>query len=78
MTKARILTHKERLEMTQKHSSLLKNIREGKDLPPAYPGAEETNEKNVDDLNCCPLCGTQLVHESGCVKCPNGCWSKCG
>ena len=78
MPKAKILSHEERLAMTRKHSMLLQDIREGKDLPPAYPGAEETNAQIVDDENHCEYCGAELIHESGYVKCPNGCWSKCG
>ena len=77
MPKAKILSHEERLAMTQGHSALLRGIRDGKDLPPAYPGAEEHSEPKFDDVHC-PYCGTELIHEAGCVKCPNGCWSKCG
>ena len=78
MPKARVLTHEERLAMTRKHSTLLQDIREGKDLPPAYPGAEETNAQIIDDGEHCPICGAKLRHVGGCLECPNRDWSKCG
>ena len=78
MSKARILTHEERLAMTRKNSGLLQEVRDGENLPPAYPGAEEVNEKILDDENHCPFCGAELRRVAGCVECPNKCWSKCG
>ncbi|MDY6422041.1 MAG: hypothetical protein SPK69_02820 [Synergistales bacterium] len=78
MSKAKFFTHKERLAMTRKNSGLLQEVRDGENLPPAYPGAEEVNEKNLDDENHCPVCGAELIHQGGCVECPNKCWSKCG
>ncbi|MBR2208976.1 MAG: hypothetical protein IJ859_09255 [Synergistaceae bacterium] len=78
MPKARVLTHEERLAMTKGHSSLLQEIRESKDLPPAYPGAEEINEKNFNDANHCPVCGGELIRFEGCYRCKKCSWSKCG
>ena len=46
MSKAKILSHEERLLMTRNRSTLLQDIREEKDLPPPFPGAEETNAQN--------------------------------
>ncbi len=66
MKKARILTHEERLAMTRKN------------LQPAYPRAEEINEKIPEDENHCPECGAELIHLGSCVECPNKCWSRCG
>ena len=36
-----------------------------------YVGIEETGDK-------CTECGGKLVREEGCMKCINGCFSKCG
>ena len=66
MPKARIFTHEERLAMTKERSTLLQEIKNEKD------------EKNFDDENHCPVCGAELIHQGGCVECPNKCWSKCG
>lgn len=35
-------------------------------------------EEPVNESNKCPQCGAQLAHESGCVKCYNCDYSKCG
>lgn len=35
-------------------------------------------EEPVNEYNKCPQCGAQLAHESGCVKCYNCDYSKCG
>ena len=78
MSKARILTHEERLAMTRKNSRALQEIKDGENLPPAYPGAEKLNEKIPDDENHCPECGAELIHLGSCVECPNKCWSRCG
>lgn len=78
MPRAKILTHEDRLAMTRKHSTLLSSIRGGKDLPPAYPGAEETNARIIDDGEHCPICGAKLRHVGGCLECPNRDWSGCG
>ena len=79
MSKAKFFTHEERLAMTQKHSGLLQlqEVRDGKNLPPAYPGAEEVNEKILDDENHCPYCGGELVRYEGCFRCKKCGWSKC-
>ena len=74
MSKAKILSHEEQLAMTQRHSALLRGR---KDLPPMYHGAEKQSEPEFDGVHC-PSCGTKLIHESCCVRCPNGCLSKCG
>ncbi|MBR1658121.1 MAG: hypothetical protein IJ697_06620 [Synergistaceae bacterium] len=78
MSKARILSHEERLAMTWRNSKLLQEVREGKNLPPPVSGSEEFNEKNLNDEKHCPYCGTELRHVGGCLECPNKCWSKCG
>lgn len=50
--------------------------------PPVFK--EETVEKPIkekepeNESNKCPQCGAQLAHESGCVKCYNCDYSKCG
>ena len=77
MSKAKFFSHEERLAMTQRDSALLRGRRDGKDLPPAYHGSEKHSEPEFDGVHC-PSCGTKLIHESCCVRCPNGCWSKCG
>lgn len=76
MPKAKILSHEERIAMTKGRSSLLQSIRDGKNLPPTYPGIEKLQDENFDE-NHCPKCGAELIHESSCVRCPNGCWSRC-
>lgn len=78
MSKARILTHEERLAMTRKNSGFLQEVRDRENLPPAYPGAEEVNEKILDDENHCPYCGGELVRFEGCYRCKNCGYSKCG
>ena len=78
MPKARVLTHEERLAMTRKHSMLLQDIREGKGLPPAYPGADETNAQIENDGVHCPYCGAELRHVGSCLECPNKDYSVCG
>lgn len=35
-------------------------------------------EEPVNESNKCPVCGAQLAHESGCVRCYNCDYSKCG
>ena len=35
-------------------------------------------EVAVDESNKCPVCGAQLAHESGCVRCYNCDYSRCG
>ena len=45
--------------------------------PPVFK-EEETVEEPVNESNKCPQCGAQLAHESGCVKCYNCDYSKCG
>ena len=78
MPKARTLTHEERLAMTQRKTNLLQSIREGKNLPPAYPGAEEINEKILDDENHCPECGGEMKPFEGCYRCTKCGLSLCG
>lgn len=39
---------------------------------------EEETEEVVNESNKCPVCGAQLAHESGCVRCYNCDYSKCG
>ena len=78
MSTARVLTHEERLAMTQKNSGFLQKERDGKDLPPVHQGVEEVNEKVLDNKNCCPDCGGELVRFESCYRCPNCGYSKCG
>ena len=47
-------------------------------LPPVFKEEEKTVEEPVNESNKCPQCGAQLAHESGCVKCYNCDYSKCG
>ena len=78
MPRAPIPSHEERLAMTRKHSTLLQDIREEKDLPPPFPGAEETNAQIENDGVHCPYCGAELRHVGGCLECPNRDYSVCG
>ena len=45
--------------------------------PPVFK-EEEKVEEPENESNKCPQCGAQLAHESGCVKCYNCDYSKCG
>lgn len=45
--------------------------------PPVFK-EEEKIEEPENESNKCPQCGAQLAHESGCVKCYNCDYSKCG
>lgn len=45
--------------------------------PPIFK-EEEKAEEPENESNKCPQCGAQLAHESGCVKCYNCDYSKCG
>ena len=78
MSKAKILSHEERLLMTRNRSTLLQDIREEKDLPPPFPGAEETNAQIKNDGIHCPYCGAELIHVGSCLECPNRDYSVCG
>lgn len=49
------------------------NINEEKTYPDVKIIEESENESNK-----CPVCGAQLAHESGCVRCYNCDYSKCG
>lgn len=39
---------------------------------------EEMSDKELIDHNICPDCKSELVNQSGCTKCPNGCLFLCG
>ena len=78
MSKSKFFTHEERLAMTRKNSRFLQEIQDKKNLPSGYPVNEDVNKKILDDENHCPVCGAELIHQGGCVECPNKCWSKCG
>ncbi len=48
-----------------------------------HPTIEDVKENNVieeplSESNKCPVCGAQLAHESGCVRCYNCDYNKCG
>lgn len=60
-------------------------IREEKDIVPALkadpPGdsPEESNrETDITKMKYCPECGAPVIHEGGCVICPECSFSKCG
>ncbi|MBR0317134.1 MAG: hypothetical protein IJQ99_09730 [Synergistaceae bacterium] len=59
----------DRLALTKSRSKYLQTVEEmKKELPP----------EEIPNYEKCPVCGTKLLHVEGCVKCPNGCFSKCG
>lgn len=31
----------------------------------------------ANDVELCPVCGTKIIHESGCVRCTACGWSRC-
>lgn len=41
---------------------------------------EKVSNKASDIINSqtCPECGEKLIHEGGCISCPNCAWTKCG
>lgn len=77
MPKAKVLSHEERLAMTKKKSNLLQSIREGKDLPPAYPGIEDLPQEKFDE-NHCPECGGEMTPFEGCYRCKKCGLTRCG
>lgn len=72
---AKRFSHEERLEMTRRHMAFRESMKHAREVP-AFPGAEEHPEPVFDEHHC-PVCGAELIHESGCLRCPNWCWGKC-
>ncbi len=38
---------------------------------------EEKGAVVANDVELCPVCGTKIIHESGCVRCTACGWSRC-
>ncbi|MGB9719632.1 MAG: hypothetical protein ACPL06_03500 [Candidatus Anstonellales archaeon] len=39
--------------------------------------AKNNNDIKKIKKGICPVCGSKLAHEEGCVECPNCGWSEC-
>ena len=73
---SKFFSHEERLAITRRQMAFKEMIKHADEVPPA-PGALE-NPEPIFDENHCPYCGSELRHESGCVRCSKCPWSKCG
>ena len=38
---------------------------------------EEKGAVIANDVELCPVCGTKIIHEAGCVRCTACGWSRC-
>ena len=73
MTKAQTL---DRIELTKRKMAFREAIKHADDIP-AYPGAEEHPEPQIQG-NFCPFCGGELIRFECCYRCKKCGWSKCG
>lgn len=93
MTKAKILTHAERLERTRQQMAAREAMKHGhgimaevtKDNVKAWqeyfsdtPAAPGAEEHQEHfGEHSCPMCGGELVRYEGCYRCKKCGWSKC-
>jgi uncharacterized Zn finger protein (UPF0148 family) len=50
---------------------------DGKDINCTVECEEELIQKMLD-VDTCPDCGNKLMHQEGCIHCPECGWGKCG
>ena len=78
MSKAKILSHEERLQLTRhKFNSNSQVVIPEKYTRENSPFLKMREELQLDDEHTCPVCGGELVRYEGCYRCKNCGWSKC-
>ena len=78
MSKAKILSHEERLQLTsRKFNSNSQVVIPEKYTRENSPFLKMREELQLDGEHTCPMCGGELVRYEGCYRCKKCGWSKC-
>ena len=78
MSKAKILSHEERLQLTsRKFNSNSQVVIPEKYTRENSPFLKMREELQLNGEHTCPMCGGVLVRYEGCYRCKKCGWSKC-